>query len=765
MNKVFCSALSILLFLSSLISFPQINNSVGKAPYSKQIITENSTDNLLNANSRSFCYGGGTSSHQLYKHFLGNLNLTPIGSPINTPAWIGAMARNTATGILYSNNQSSPFNIWSIDTNTGVCTQVLAGCYAIPHANFTGMVWDHTTGTMFGLSTDLSTSQIFSINMTTGVCTPIGTPSTVCAGGIGVYCSPCGSLFVNDIVGNNLYRVNKTTGVFTLVGALGYDANFGQDGAFDLSDGILYLCSAGPGNYLRICDTITGSATVIIGTYPVQASCIAIVASPGPIIIHTPLPNTQNLSGPYIVNASASSAGSIVSSAKLFWSRNNTVVTDSLIMTNTGGNNWTGSIPGNGSTATYRYYLKAFDALGRIGYHPIGAPGNLNSFQAISNDTLKPVITHTPIGNTLQAIWPVTVSATVTDNIGIDSVWVRWYKNSTSNGYKQFKLTNLSGSNFNAVFNSINSEVTVGDNIFYRIIAQDNSTSHNRDSTQVYSFQIISLMYICVGTGTQPSNYPFTTYWMDGQTLMLFTAAELAAAGLSPNHIIQKIGFNVISASPQTMIGFHIHIQHTSATTLTGFVTTGWTHAYVGTYTVPGTGWQYIDLQPPYFIYNGTSNLLIEVCYDNNSYTTYSVVNATSAPGMTWGYCTDNSTGCVMTGGSSQPIRPNICIYTNPILEAGNNSGLIPEKYSLSQNYPNPFNPVTRINFAIPKQGLVTLKVYDLIGKEIKTLVNEIKAPGAYSVDFNGSEFPSGIYFFRIQSGSFTETRKMILIK
>jgi hypothetical protein len=94
-----------------------------------------------------------------------------------------------------------------------------------------------------------------------------------------------------------------------------------------------------------------------------------------------------------------------------------------------------------------------------------------------------------------------------------------------------------------------------------------------------------------------------------------------------------------------------------------------------------------------------------------------------------------------------------------------NNISVIPEKYSLAQNYPNPFNPVTKINFAIPKQGFVTLKVYDILGREIRSLVNEVKPAGNYSVDFNASELSSGVYFYRIESGSFTDIKRMVLIK
>ncbi len=85
--------------------------------------------------------------------------------------------------------------------------------------------------------------------------------------------------------------------------------------------------------------------------------------------------------------------------------------------------------------------------------------------------------------------------------------------------------------------------------------------------------------------------------------------------------------------------------------------------------------------------------------------------------------------------------------------------------YSLSQNYPNPFNPSTSIEYQVASIEKVSLKVYDVLGREIKTLVNEIKSPGTYKITFDASELSSGIYFYRLTSGSFTQTRKMILMK
>ena len=89
----------------------------------------------------------------------------------------------------------------------------------------------------------------------------------------------------------------------------------------------------------------------------------------------------------------------------------------------------------------------------------------------------------------------------------------------------------------------------------------------------------------------------------------------------------------------------------------------------------------------------------------------------------------------------------------------------LPEQFSLEQNYPNPFNPSTTINFSIPASGFVTLKVFNVLGSEVATLVNEQKEPGSYQVEFDSNNYSAGIYFYNLQAGNFIETRKMILLK
>ncbi len=107
-------------------------------------------------------------------------------------------------------------------------------------------------------------------------------------------------------------------------------------------------------------------------------------------------------------------------------------------------------------------------------------------------------------------------------------------------------------------------------------------------------------------------------------------------------------------------------------------------------------------------------------------------------------------------------------IYANQeglITGINQNGNEIPADFSLSQNYPNPFNPTTNINFSIPKNGLVKIAVFDMLGREVATIVNKEMSAGSYTADFDASQLSSGIYFYKLTSGSFSDTKKMMLVK
>jgi len=115
-------------------------------------------------------------------------------------------------------------------------------------------------------------------------------------------------------------------------------------------------------------------------------------------------------------------------------------------------------------------------------------------------------------------------------------------------------------------------------------------------------------------------------------------------------------------------------------------------------------------------------------------------------------------------------IGPNSRVYLSKkdVVSAVRDPESTPTLFALEQNYPNPFNPKTTIKFQIPNlrpQTAVSLKVYDLLGREIATLVNEVKEPGAYTVQFDASGIASGVYFYQLRAGGHVETKMMLLLR
>ncbi len=99
------------------------------------------------------------------------------------------------------------------------------------------------------------------------------------------------------------------------------------------------------------------------------------------------------------------------------------------------------------------------------------------------------------------------------------------------------------------------------------------------------------------------------------------------------------------------------------------------------------------------------------------------------------------------------------------VLTAINIAPVLPDKIELLQNFPNPFNPLTKISYKLPAGNFIILKIYDNLGREIKTIVNEYQDAGLHSVTFDGKNLPSGIYYYKLQAGDFRLTKKLVLLK
>jgi hypothetical protein len=172
------------------------------------------------------------------------------------------------------------------------------------------------------------------------------------------------------------------------------------------------------------------------------------------------------------------------------------------------------------------------------------------------------------------------------------------------------------------------------------------------------------------------------------------------------------------------------------------------------------------------FITNSNNNRdFISLNYSNSGTLKWNQSYNSSGWDESIGIFCDHSGNVYVSGNCTNSGNSSIVTIKYSQLNAINNmSSEIPGSFSLSQNYPNPFNPETRIRFQIPPtvettRRVVSLEIYDILGKQVSVLVNQQLQPGVYEVNWDASAFPSGIYFYTLRSGSFTETHKMVLLK
>jgi hypothetical protein len=175
----------------------------------------------------------------------------------------------------------------------------------------------------------------------------------------------------------------------------------------------------------------------------------------------------------------------------------------------------------------------------------------------------------------------------------------------------------------------------------------------------------------------------------------------------------------------------------------------GYDFCYVEVSSNNGTTWQNVAT------YNGTLSTWTQVSLDITS-------QAAATANLRFRFRLTSDGSLQYDGWYVDDIK--LTTYATITGVENNNTG-IPNKYALNQNYPNPFNPVTLISYSIPKQSFVKITVYDLLGREIQKLVNEVKIAGTYNVAFDGENLSTGVYYYKLESDGFVDVKKMMLIK
>jgi YVTN family beta-propeller protein len=157
------------------------------------------------------------------------------------------------------------------------------------------------------------------------------------------------------------------------------------------------------------------------------------------------------------------------------------------------------------------------------------------------------------------------------------------------------------------------------------------------------------------------------------------------------------------------------------------------------------------------FVANSSSNTVSVI--DVTSNTVVTTINVGNGP---YGIAVDQTTNKVYVTNQNDKT---ISIIGRSVTSVKQISQLMPDHFALSQNYPNPMNPSTTISFNLPVKSFVSLKVFDMLGREVASIISQELPAGTYARQWNAGKMSSGVYFYRLQAGSFTQTKRLVLLK
>ena len=491
-------------------------------------------------------------------------------------------------------------------------------------------------------------------------------------------------------------------------------------------------------------------------------------------IEHTPLTDTEDENRENIITAILTSNMQIdESSIYVIYSTDNFATTDSVQLTPTGNENEYAATLPSMNNVTVEYYLKAANVSGVSSYLPANAPEEYFEF-TIGPDVIPPVINFDPIESVSLLNFPINLNVEVTDNQGIASVNVTYNINNGSES--SFALTDLNNGTFEGAFPIDSSDVVIGDKIYYKITATDiaatpNTTTLPSDGSyfvcEVSAYQAISENF-----DDDNGNFTATNDWQWGSpsnppgaysnpnvwgtvlsdeynsgTLSQLQTPQYAVFGNNP-----KLTFWHWYNSESGYDGGNLKISINGnpfqlVVPVNGYddvLSSNWGNPIGGeeAFTGNSNGWKQVTFDFTGLLSNGD-----EVVFSFDFGSDESITNN--------GWFIDNFT---LTDIGSTIVGVE-------------NEGQIPSKFKLAQNYPNPFNPTTTIKYSIPAnagaetRNLASLRIYNVLGEEIATLVNKQQPAGNYSVKFNASNLPSGVYFYTLHVGDFVASKKMILLK
>lgn len=474
-------------------------------------------------------------------------------------------------------------------------------------------------------------------------------------------------------------------------------------------------------------------------------------------ISHTQLGNTDDLDGPYEVTATIIPGEANLNLDNLFLFYGTGGVLDNFTaMTPTGNpHEYSGSIPAQGSDIFVEYYISTEDNNGYVRNLPYSAPESFFSFYVGIDDT-PPAISHETFPFVEFSELPAHISTSATDLFGIDTVWVEY---SVNNG--PLMTFGLSGENenYSGTFPFDTTSININDDVEYTIYAQDASSAGNQALDGPHNFYIRQTLstlnqgIIRVIPDNDPIGYSDTLTVVDPE-----------------NYYVRELKFYI--SNVHNNIGDLIFkLTAPNGEQITLMDRPGYPASATGS---PGNG--------PRIFLEDNAEVSIETVEVGNTTTltgTYrpdpdllSTFNGVSYGGEWVLNISDHNQGIlgvIQEWGIYAAVTTTTSIDDREIVE-------VPRQYHLFQNYPNPFNPETTIRYDLPAAGTVSLTIYNVLGQQVRQLVNANQAGGSYSVVWDGqnafgTKAASGIYFYRLvvenatNGEQFNQMHKMLLLK
>lgn len=459
-------------------------------------------------------------------------------------------------------------------------------------------------------------------------------------------------------------------------------------------------------------------------------------------IDHTPLKDAENTTGEYTVNIHAATTNGNVSNAFLFWSADDGATFNKINMTDLSAGNFQAGIPAQTSGTIIKYFVFVNTDNGNY--------SNTKTYSFnIGLDTQAPIINFlTPYFSTSVNAFgpsPYEFSVLMDDNMGIDTASAKLFFWVNSNDADSVLLTSNPKNIYKGTF-SFTNPLQVGDQVKFYFKVNDISSSKNIGISDTSSFMIDTLQ-ILDGFESGTNHWDLGDGW-----------------GLAQNE--KNSGSFSITDSP---FGDYADNSNNSLMFKYPFNLSIYKYAE-------------LDFYVKHFLENGVDSVLVEVT--NNGGATWTKIDGYTGGAFSFRSKKVKIPNFTGTGNENVMFRFRVASNDTKVLDGvyiddvsikvsylplvtgiGDESLSIPNKFSLAQNFPNPFNPTTSIQYEISSKQFVSLKVFNVLGKEIKVLVSEEKVPGSYKVNFDASELSTGVYFYRMQAGNFVETRKMILLK